>query len=279
MTGWRKMLEKRNRWLLVVLSVGFASGCATVPDAPDTRFPYRSAMLNAEFDSAYPRSTEADPFNLDSRASSSSGLADSTPAEVPESRPDEPVEESQQVAAVSSPSVDNDIYNPRHSSAYIRAVYAANETQTTADGGGTDIIDIYRFTQESGTVYHSTRPAVGDLVFFHNTFDRNGDGRANDWYTHVGLVEAVDEQGNIDILSYMDERVSRTHLNLEQPNQARSDEGDVINTSMRQRMDSDPAYTQYLSSELFAGFANLLGDRTEFLVVDNWQPGMSVAQQ
>ena len=35
-------------------------------------------------------------------------------------------------------------------------------------------------------------PRPGDLAFFHDTYDRNRDGRANDPYTHVALVEAVD---------------------------------------------------------------------------------------
>ena len=36
------------------------------------------------------------------------------------------------------------------------------------------------------------RPEPGDLVFFHDTYDRNRDGKLGDKWTHVALVEAVE---------------------------------------------------------------------------------------
>ena len=229
-------------------------------------------MLNAEFSSAYPRRVDWDPFGYDEpNRREGVGYADRTTGEEDSDR--------EQVAAIAPSPVVDSIYDPFAALGYIRAVYDANETSTGSTDNDVEIIDVYRFTQNEGTIYHSTRPAVGDVVFFHNTFDRNGDSRANDWYTHLGVVESVDDDGNISILSYLDDRVSRTHLNLERPSDARDDDGVVINTAMRQRRSDDPPYTQYLASELFAGFGSLLGERTEFLVIDNWQPGMSVAQQ
>jgi len=179
-----------------------------------------------------------------------------------------------------TPTVVDSLYDPLVAAQYIDAVYRANETatHTPEDAQDFDIVDIYRHAQRTGSIYHATRPAVGDLVFFHNTFDRNGDGRNNDWYTHVGVVESVDDAGNISVLSYLDHRVSRTYLNLETPDLTRTDDGQLVNTAMRRQNENDPPYTQYLASELFAGFGSLLGDRNEFLVIDNWRPGMNVAQ-
>jgi uncharacterized protein YfaT (DUF1175 family) len=37
-----------------------------------------------------------------------------------------------------------------------------------------------------------SHPAPGDLVFFHDTYDRNRDGKLGDLWTHVAIVEAVE---------------------------------------------------------------------------------------
>lgn len=160
-------------------------------------------------------------------------------------------------------------YDPALAAAYVRAVYAANETSTGPDNGG--IVDIYRYAQLEGTVYHST-PAIGDLVFFHNTFDADGNGRNNDWYTHTGIVEDVAPNGTIAVLSYVDGQVVRTFMNLENPALETLD-GQTANTVMRRRSASDPEHTVYLAGQMFAGFAGLLGNRSEVTVLDRWQPG------
>lgn len=244
----------------------WAVGCASWQEAQPARQPFRSATLNAELTSAYPRSTELDPFGVGQLGDYPSQQSDDRVARAPD-----PDRGRRQMALGGR----DDVYQPSDAAAYVTAVYALNETPTSErSGADVSIVDIYRYAQRNGTIYHSSRPAVGDLVFFHNTFDRNGDGRNNDWYTHVGLVESVDEDGTVSILSYMDDHVARAYLNLE-----RADSDDErVNTTLRRRRPDDPPYTQYLASELFAGFGSLLGERTEFLVIDNWQPGMTVAQ-
>lgn len=255
---------------IMMLVISLSLGCAGFQNTETRPAPYRSAMLNADFVSAYPRATSANPLGITSGTPDSSQYAES-----------DDDDDDVNVAAVSlsseQPVVDS-IYNPVAAAAYVTVLYQANETSTTGDSSESpSIVDIYRYTQHAGTIYHAAQPAVGDLVFFHNTFDRNGDGRNNDWYTHIGVVESVDNDGDIFVLSYLDGQVARTHLNLESPNASTDDDGDVINTVMRRRSENDPPYTQYLASELCAGFGSLLGERTEFLVIDNWQPGMNVA--
>ena len=97
---------------------------------------------------------------------------------------------------------------------------------------------------------------------------------ANDWYTHVGLVEYVEEAGTISVLSYIDGEVSRLIMNLDNPSDLEVD-GVAHNTRLREPSDDDPPYSEYLAGELFAGFASLLGNRTEVVVLDSWDPGMS----
>jgi hypothetical protein len=157
-------------------------------------------------------------------------------------------------------------YTPEFAAGYVVAVYAANEVPLGNAAAGS-IADLYRKAQQTGTIYHSSRPAVGDLVFFHNTFDRNADGRQNDWYSHVGIVESVDEQGTIALLSYLGGKVGRTYMNLESPALAERS-GKPLNT----RMKAESSGSEFLAGKLFAGFASLLGNRTEVVVLDEWQP-------
>ncbi len=162
-------------------------------------------------------------------------------------------------------------YEPADAARYVHDVYVMNETPVSEGDGAPTIVDIYRYAQEHGTIYHSTRPAVGDLVFFHNTHDTNADGRPNDWYTHIGLVESVDEAGTVAVLGYAGGHVGRAYLNLERPDVER-DGRTVLNSPMREQRRDDLEHTEYLSGRLFAGFGSLLGNRTEVVVLDTWHP-------
>lgn len=276
-------MKANSRLAAVAFSIvaSLLLGCAAMHSVPQRRNPYRSTLLNADFTSAYPRAIHDDPFGLTDRAAARRPSRDETDLALVRRDEDQTAGRAIQPASDGSQRErPDDTYSPLVASQYVRAVYQANETPVHGGPpqGELEIVDIYRYTQRNGRIYHSTRPAVGDLVFFHNTFDRNSDHRNNDWYTHIGVVESVDERGNISVLSYLDHRVSRTYLNLERPESTRDADGNVINTTMRRRSSDDPPYTQYLASELFAGFGSLLGDRPEFLVIDNWRPGMNVAR-
>jgi len=171
-------------------------------------------------------------------------------------------------------------YTPRDAAGYVGAICQMNGVGV--DVGVTDnaIAELYSAVKSKGKIYHATRPAVGDLMFFHNTFDRNRDSRNNDWYTHVGVVEGVDDDGTIHLLSFFSGRVQSSVVNLEHPEFERNDaSGKLWNSPLRDKVKGEPAFTQHLASELFAGFGNVLGDRTEFIVIDNWVPGMVVSQR
>lgn len=156
----------------------------------------------------------------------------------------------------------------RLSAGYIEAIYRLNETAVSSSEQP-NVVDIYRHAQQAGVVYHTTRPMVGDLVFFHNTFDRNSDGRLNDWFTLVGLVEEVRDDGGMTFLAYVDGAVQRLHLHLERPGSEREG-GRVLNSPLR--ANARPSDEHRLASELFAGFASLFGDREEIHVLDHWTP-------
>lgn len=175
---------------------------------------------------------------------------------------------SPRAEAPSIPTASRGGFDPAAAAAYVRDVYAVNETELGPDDA---IASMYRYATENGRVYHHTRPVVGDLVFFNNTHDADGDGRPNDFFSHVGIVERVDEDATVTVLSYLDGRVRRFVMNLEAPSVA-SDGGRELNTAIRERSRDDLPSTAYLSGELFVGFASLLGSRNEVIVLDNWSP-------
>ncbi|MGM0557574.1 MAG: CHAP domain-containing protein [Myxococcota bacterium] len=137
------------------------------------------------------------------------------------------------------------------------------------------ITQLFRECKEKGEISHSSKPEVGDLVFFHNTGDFNDDGRNNDWYTHVALVESLDGS-TVSLLGYRGGEVQRFHMNLESPNASKDRRGNVANSQLRRRSDQDPPFTQYMAGQLFAGSCSALGERNELVVVDNWKPGMNL---
>lgn len=163
-----------------------------------------------------------------------------------------------------------DGYTPRHALRYVLDTYAMNGLRFD-NAEAMSIVDLYRSVQTSGTIYHSETPIVGDLVFFHNTYDANGDRRNNDWYVHVGVIESVSKSATITILSYRNGAVTRDYMNLKHAHEANVD-GETANSSLRSKQKSDPAYTQYLAAELFAGFGSILGDRNQVRIMNKWKP-------
>jgi hypothetical protein len=91
------------------------------------------------------------------------------------------------------------------------------------------------------------RPRPGDLAFFHDTFDRDGDGRRGDRFTHVALVEAVD--GPRVVLVHRGSRgIQRLAMNLSR----RHDPAE--NGYLRKRRAGDLPGQRFLSGELFAAY-------------------------
>jgi len=90
-------------------------------------------------------------------------------------------------------------------------------------------------------------PRPGDLAFFHHTYDRDRDGLANDLFTHVALVEAVDG-ARLTLLHRSSRGIERLRMDLARP----SDPG--ANDPVRALRRSEDARIRVLAGELFAGF-------------------------
>ncbi|MBQ9394390.1 MAG: hypothetical protein IJU23_02595 [Proteobacteria bacterium] len=158
---------------------------------------------------------------------------------------------------------------------YVMALYKLNGVDLSkVKAPMPTIAELYQHAFSQKLVYQSTHPSIGDLVFFHNTFDRNRDGRWNDWHSLVGIVESIDKDETISVLIYRQDKIERIHLNLKYPELQTGRKGQELNSQIRANEGAQIG----TASKLFAGFANLLGDATSFTVVDNWKPGMKLPQ-
>ena len=92
-------------------------------------------------------------------------------------------------------------------------------------------------------------PAPGDIVFFDNTFDRNGNRRWDDSLTHMALVVAVDRSGTISYLhNHLRRGVIIERMNLGYP------DSPELNAPLRQRGAPRDGSGRWLASHLVRGF-------------------------
>jgi hypothetical protein len=116
-----------------------------------------------------------------------------------------------------------------------------------------DVKAIYRYVYKYGRIEKS-QPEAGDLVFFHNTFDRSRNGKMNNALTHIGLVEQVSGE-TVFFVHYLGQAIIRSRLNLSRPEEAFDTKTNArINHILRKATHKERAYT---TAELFAGFGRL----------------------
>ena len=132
-------------------------------------------------------------------------------------------------------------------SGYVLSAFAAAGVTVTLAPARSRSESLYRASRPV------TRPRPGDLVFFHDTHDRDRNGRRGDRFTHVALVEGVD--GNaLTLLHRGGRRVERLRMDLSRPSDP------AANDPVRVHRRRDPRGTRYLSGELFTAFGGLLGN-------------------
>ena len=118
---------------------------------------------------------------------------------------------------------------------------------------------IHHHISRHGRFHEGPVVRPGDLIFFDNTWDYNGDGLVNDPLTHVGIVERQEPDGTIVFISRVAGAIERYRINLALPHVHRTAEGRVLNDYIRRKDFHDPADTPYLTGELFAAFGSQSG--------------------
>lgn len=114
---------------------------------------------------------------------------------------------------------------------------------------GNGVARLNSYLEDLGLLYSTPIPAPGDLIFWDNSYDRNGDGRWNDRLTHVGMVVSVDEEGTVTYVHHNYRKgVVLAKMNLLTPDLVVQGEK-RINSAMRMR--DGRSYPKWLSSHLY----------------------------
>ena len=118
------------------------------------------------------------------------------------------------------------------------------------------VATIYRYVKRNGIAYRQNAPAVGDLVFFNDTFDRNSNGQRDDPLTHVAVVEAIDPDGTVVIVHRVTNGILRYRMNLQHPDLIRDPVSKKrINHFLRKAGNGKSSLT---TAQLFAGFGTVI---------------------
>lgn len=128
--------------------------------------------------------------------------------------------------------------------------------------GENDVSVLYRFVRESGSLRRSD-PLVGDLVFFDDTYDRNGDGLRNDPLSHVGVVEEVLDDGTVVFVHHAAGGILRYRMNLARPNVRRDEQTKrTLNHYLRRAEGGQPAKT---TAQLFVAYGTVVTGRASLV--------------
>jgi cell wall-associated NlpC family hydrolase len=127
-----------------------------------------------------------------------------------------------------------------------------------ADYTGNGVARLYHMLADRRLLYDTRYPQPGDLVFWDNTYDRNGDGKWNDQLTHVGMVLGSSHDGSIEYVHLNYRRgVVVERMNLTSPDVFRAGgaaNGAVVNSPMRMRSATRSRPARWLSSHLYRRF-------------------------
>ncbi len=134
-------------------------------------------------------------------------------------------------------------------SGFVCAAYA--KADVPVDGNSKAL---YRMARSAGVLHKRKTPQVGDIAFFDNTYDRDGNGRRDDSLTHVAIVESVDADGTAVLVHVGSKGVKRLAINLRDPSSHQDSAGNEINSYLRSgRSDGGPR----LAGELFVAWGSL----------------------
>ncbi len=83
---------------------------------------------------------------------------------------------------------------------------------------GNGVSRIYKLLRDRNLLYFKKMPCLGDVVFWDNTYDKNGDGLENDYLTHIGVIVSVKANGDLKYVHYhYGKGVTIENMNLFKP--------------------------------------------------------------
>ena len=134
--------------------------------------------------------------------------------------------------------------------------YAGIDLQKFYPGySGTGTERIYKMLDERGLLENTWMPETGDIIFWDNTYDKNGNGKRDDPLTHIGMVVNTDKFGNIEYIhhNYL-KGVVIENMNIRYKNDyIRSKKGVavIINSPMKKKGGTRNSRDKWLSGQLY----------------------------
>jgi hypothetical protein len=120
------------------------------------------------------------------------------------------------------------------------------------------VAQMYDAAEQLGAIHHLQVPRVGDLVFFHNTYDRNHNGKQDDLYSHIAVVIDLEPDGTIVMAHHGSSRTTiRMNLDPERIHDKLDRDGKTINNVLKYRYDAPLNWPLRLTSQNWAAFATV----------------------
>lgn len=130
---------------------------------------------------------------------------------------------------------------------------------------GNGVRRLFYTLKERGLIHTEQVPRPGDIIFWDNTWDRNGDGQWNDPLTHVGMVVKVYKDGQFDYIHQHYQKGNKiAKMNLLYPDSfyiIKNKDTIILNTPMRMKESGEKHPDKWLSSHLFRAFGRGYGYR------------------
>lgn len=127
------------------------------------------------------------------------------------------------------------------------------------DGAGLDVRHLYDLVRRTGSL-RTNDPLPGDLVFFDDTYDSNGNGQVDDPLSHVGVVEKIVDDGTVVFVHRIGRQVVRARLNLRQPSARQDEKHRTLNHYLR---GANGGHGSKTTGELFVAYGSLPVTRLE----------------
>lgn len=117
---------------------------------------------------------------------------------------------------------------------------------------GNGVVRLYSYLDDEGLLSNGREPQPGDLVFWDNTYDKNGSGKPDDPLTHVGMIVSVADNGDMQYIHHNYARgIVLESMNLRDPSRySRVEDGETVIVNSFMRASGAPDYDKRLAGEL-----------------------------
>lgn len=120
---------------------------------------------------------------------------------------------------------------------------------------GNGVNRLYLTLRDASLLYTTREPILGDLVFWDDTYDADGDGAWDDPLTHVGMVMETAPDGTISYvhLNYR-KGIVIERMNLREPDVHQATRGGkvtIVNSPLRMAEAGKPHPDRWLAGQLY----------------------------